>query len=530
MALDPSIPLSYQPPQVTSPMQVAQGMMTLQDAMQTRELKQLQLQDYMETKQKYQKVQQAAQNKSYYDPQKGGWTPEGLGAVMTIDPELGSKIQSAQERSTMMASQLQSQQLQQQQLRIKQQEVSSSVLDDARKQAASVWEQSEGMDPAKRAELYNSTWSKAIESKKSLLMSANIDEKDIQHEMQNPPDPRQAKAASMSPKDIMDQKRKDEEQKRKDEAEKRLENKPESPEGKINSDYKKGFITREQRDAALQKKSGTSNYDDASIDMLAQNYRVTGKMEGIAWGDKTTRAKVVARAVQQNKEAGINSSDVPFIRAEFQATSKALNDRTKFLATLSQFTKNFDLQMNIVEKYTDTGAVNLNKALNKWVQNGRTALANDPGDVVNLDVAIRGAAREHQRIVTGVTSNAQLHVAAQQTADELLNKAQTPAAIRRTLSVMREETKNAIASGRSEVAELGSTLRKIGEGAPGIDAETKKRFGSPDPGEPAAIDGPKDTTKAPKLSSEDEVLKEYGTGKHDKKWLEDQLYEIYRPK
>src|SRR5258708_7426883 len=151
MAIDPSIPLGYQPPQVTQPIDVAQGMLQLKDAMQGQQLKQLQISDYMETKENYRKVQEAAQNKSYYDPEKGGWTPEGLGAVMTISPEIGSKIQSSQERSAMMAEQIKSNQLAQQAHKIKQQEVVQSQHDRVFSALASSWMQTEGQEPAKRA-------------------------------------------------------------------------------------------------------------------------------------------------------------------------------------------------------------------------------------------------------------------------------------------------------------------------------------------------------------------------------------------
>jgi hypothetical protein len=420
MALDPSIPLSYQPPQVTSPLSVAQGMMTLQDAMQTRELKQLQLQDYMETKQKYQKVQQAAQNKSYYDPQKGGWTPEGLGAVMTIDPELGSKIQSAQERSTMMASQLQSQQLQQQQLRIKQQEVSSSVLDDARKQAASVWEQSEGMDPAKRAELYNSTWSKAIESKKSLLMSANIDEKDIQHEMQNPPDPRQAKAASMSPKDIMDQKRKDEEQKRKDESEKRLENKPESPEGKINSDYKKGFITREQRDAALANKSGGEELSEDALKAGAYAKLMLGKeFTGLGRASTEVKKKIANWSAHIGKELGLSPLEQAMLPINNKIKMKAVDKLTTWGAFVEKSTLQLDKTIDIAIDYAKQLGPGRLASINKAILAGKKEF-NDP--VANqYALQVNTIRAETARLYTAPTSNAMLPVEAMKKSDELIS-------------------------------------------------------------------------------------------------------------
>lgn len=175
----------------------------------------------------------------------------------------------------------------------------------------------------------------------------------------------------------------------------------------------------------------------------------------------TNISAVDDRVADMSAERGSTAGGDITNRAVRGATEKALTERTKFVAAGQQFVRNFQKQADLVEKYLGTGAAGSTPIINKWIQKGRKAVEGDP-DVTAFDTAIRGLAREHQRIVTGVTSNAQLHVSAQETADELLNKDMTPDQVRATLKVMREEATNAVDSGQEEVGALKSELKTIG--------------------------------------------------------------------
>jgi hypothetical protein len=182
---------------------------------------------------------------------------------------------------------------------------------------------------------------------------------------------------------------------------------------------------------------------------------------GLARGGGGTKMilQVENRVPALAEESGLTPEAGVANRAGMAAQTKALADRTKFVAASNQFVKNMSSQADLVEKYMTKGTAGGVPALNKWIQAGRQQVAGDP-DVSALDTALRGLAREHQRIVTGVTSNAQLHAAAQQTADELLNKNQTAAQMAATIKVMREEADNAVKAGRDEVAEMKANMSK----------------------------------------------------------------------
>jgi len=185
-------------------------------------------------------------------------------------------------------------------------------------------------------------------------------------------------------------------------------------------------------------------------------------------------AAVKDRIPQMAAERGMTPQDASTNKAARDATNVALKQRTAALAAVSQFIKQFDSQLSLVDKYLDKGAADGTPIINKWIQAGRKSVVGDP-DVSAFDTAIRGAAREHQRIVTGVTSNAQLHVSAQQTADDLLNKDMTADQIKSTMAVMKEEANNAVDAGKSEVEVLKETARAIGtDQAPGKPTPTDK--------------------------------------------------------
>lgn len=198
MAIDASIPLGYQPPQVTSPLDVAKGMMTLQDSMQARQLKQLEISDYLESKQKHEKVQQLAQNKTLFDPQQG-WTPEGIANVMAIDSELGGKIQQGQERTSMMQSQLQAAKAQQQDVALKRAKARQDMGLEIANNAASYWNSSEGKPPMERASGYKQTYQQSLQRMKDSGMweAAGGTEEQFKHDFENPPPPEVAKAFSI---------------------------------------------------------------------------------------------------------------------------------------------------------------------------------------------------------------------------------------------------------------------------------------------------------------------------------------------
>jgi len=208
--------------------------------------------------------------------------------------------------------------------------------------------------------------------------------------------------------------------------------------------------------------------EGAKVD-AARQFNKTGVLPPL-YRDYASRKEIMNMAADLRRSEG-DTGDLPTERASFKADVSSLNQRQKFVDAGNQFIKNMTKQADLVEKYMKAGTAGQSPALNRWVQGGRKAIEGD-ADVTALDTAIRGLAREHQRIVTGVTSNAQLHQAAQETADQLLNINQNEGQMRASMQVMREEAKNAVDSGKEEVSDIKARMTSKPKG--GEDATPDK--------------------------------------------------------
>ena len=196
-------------------------------------------------------------------------------------------------------------------------------------------------------------------------------------------------------------------------------------------------------------------------------------------------AAVKDRIPAMASESGMSPQEASLMKNKRDAIASAMKQRQQFLSTAQQFIRQFKTQADLVEKYLEPGVGGSIPAFNKWIQIGRKGTG-DP-DVVAFDTAIRGLAREHQRIVTGVTSNAQLHVSAQNTADELANRSMTADQVRSTLKVMREEADNAIDAGKAEIDFNAEQLKHLGpqttaapaggKSPPGVQTATNPKTG-----------------------------------------------------
>lgn len=223
-------------------------------------------------------------------------------------------------------------------------------------------------------------------------------------------------------------------------------------------------------------------WTQAQIDFYAKmrNAGDTSYTTGLARGKYGSEviAAIDRRAADMAVSEGKDPQDISVNKDIRVSLDKALNDRTKAAATAEQFVANFHDQEQIVGKYIEPGVGGATPVLNRWIQGGRKSIQGDE-DVTRLDTAIRGLGREHQRIVTGLTSNAQLHVSAAETADQLINKDFTAGMIRASIGIMHEEAENAKKEGLAEVDKLRGRIRNIGKDAPpAVDA--------PPPGAPSA--------------------------------------------
>jgi len=207
--------------------------------------------------------------------------------------------------------------------------------------------------------------------------------------------------------------------------------------------------------------------DQATIDFYAKQSLAGDNswQVGLARGKVGQQliAAVKDRIPQLAKETGQSPQDVSSNKAQMAALTKTLADRQKYSTAVEQLQGTLTKQADLVESLLAKGASGAGSpVLNKWLQAGRKATGD--ADVRAFNAAIVGLAREHQRVLTSPLSNAQLHASSQETADTLLNTADTPDAIRAVIGVMRKEAANGKLQADETVSELKAKLAGLGKG------------------------------------------------------------------
>jgi hypothetical protein len=191
-----------------------------------------------------------------------------------------------------------------------------------------------------------------------------------------------------------------------------------------------------------------------------------------SWQVGLARGKVGQRLIEAVKnripamaaELNLSPQDVGTNKAQNVALSKTLADRQKYVTSVQQLNGTLDKQIALVESLIKKGSASGVPILNKPFNALRGALGDE--DLAALDTAITGAAREHQRVLTSPMSNAQLHVSAQQTADQLLNRNQTAGQMLAVMKVMRQEAANGLTQGQETLDSVRSQLKGLGKRAP----------------------------------------------------------------
>ena len=190
-------------------------------------------------------------------------------------------------------------------------------------------------------------------------------------------------------------------------------------------------------------------------------------------------AAVKDRIPQMAKELGLSPQDVGTNKAENVALAKTLTDRTKYVTALEQYNNTLLKQGDLVKSLlAKGGATEGGPLFNKPLNAVKGALGD--ADYNNLRAALVGLAREHQRLLTGPMSNAQLTVSAQHTGDQLASVDLTPSAIVSLIDkVMRQEAQNGLEQGKATLEGVRGQMRGLGRAGSGGGAPAAARPATP---------------------------------------------------
>lgn len=203
---------------------------------------------------------------------------------------------------------------------------------------------------------------------------------------------------------------------------------------------------------------GGGPLDPQTVQMLGTQY-ISGDpsaLTGLGQGrlGMMARQQVLKWAATQG--TGGETPDIALTRAGYAAGKATLKQMKNYIARADTFQSVFLKNIQQVKKYSQAGVAGELPVINKWIQAGRRATG-DP-DVAAFDAAIRTAGREYARIMSGPTSNAQLTVAAQSTADEMLSPNMNADQLQAVIQVMEQDIQNSIGAASDTVDVLNDSL------------------------------------------------------------------------
>lgn len=231
---------------------------------------------------------------------------------------------------------------------------------------------------------------------------------------------------------------------------------------------REGLDIQRQKLALQQQKAAGAlpeGWDQSTIDFYAER----GLRGDYSWrvglsrsaGGAAVIAAIDKRAAELASERNIAPSEAATIPGTSKGLTHSLQERQSYLEAVKPAVTMFNEQAQIVRDMLKTGAGGQSPLWNKYQQYARGQIAGD-ADVSALETALVGAGREHQRIITGPKSNAQMHQGAADRADQLLNINQSPSQILRNLDVMQREGQNFIEANQEEVQDIRRQIRDLG--------------------------------------------------------------------
>jgi hypothetical protein len=210
-----------------------------------------------------------------------------------------------------------------------------------------------------------------------------------------------------------------------------------------------------------------------------------GWQVGLARG-KVGQALIAAvkdRIPEMAQELGLSPQDVGTNKAQYAAYTKTLADRQKYTTAVEQYNDTLLKQGELVKSLlAKGGATEGGPLFNKPINALKGALGD--ADYNNLRAALVGLAREHQRLLTGPMSNAQLTVSATHTGDQLAN-ADLPSKTIVSLidNVMAKEAANGKQAAREALQGVRDRMSQLGKPTAAPAAQQPQTATNPKTGE-----------------------------------------------
>lgn len=195
------------------------------------------------------------------------------------------------------------------------------------------------------------------------------------------------------------------------------------------------------------------------VNFLAQTYLTTGQIPSLGYGAAaaTMKAEVIHAAMQQAQAQGMTGSDVALAKASYQANTSALTQTQKQQAATVTYEKTAKANLQLVSKLSNAVDRTGSPLVNHYLLYLKGQVQGDT-DTAQYENAIRGAANEYAKVMTGSLGNAAATDAAAAKAEASINAAMSNGTIQDVIALMNTEMENRSLAFDSEIDTLKSNI------------------------------------------------------------------------
>lgn len=183
---------------------------------------------------------------------------------------------------------------------------------------------------------------------------------------------------------------------------------------------------------------GVGELDADTVNMAADQYLTTGQLPSLGTGGSKAKLQILSAAADLAASRGLTGKSVALNKAAFDAGSASLKDLQKrkgvSMAQEDSASKALDLAYALGDKVDRTGS----PLVNKYLMYVKGQIAGD-ADTANFEGAVRTAATEYAKVVSGQTTGAGVTEAADREVQEILNATYSQEAFKKKIETLKAD-------------------------------------------------------------------------------------------
>lgn len=212
-----------------------------------------------------------------------------------------------------------------------------------------------------------------------------------------------------------------------------------------------------------EKAQQTGDIDDGTANFLAQEFLLTKQMPALGMGSSKIRTKILVKAAQIARDAGISGYDAATISAGFLSDKASLTIITKQHDVAKANENALLANMKVAQGLEPEAQKSAIPYLNKWLQTGSTAVGG--AGVPAYATAIVTVADKYAKILSGSIGSAPASDASRAQAFNIISQSLNQGQIDKVFDVIRKDSDNTIKGYADQVDETKRGMKNLVPGA-----------------------------------------------------------------